>query len=46
MYHDSTYKNKALIPLWTLHLIFLLLLIFVFAVDMMEVAGDIGYCPP
>ena len=46
MYSDKTYSNKALIPLWVIHLVFLFIFIAVLAVDMMEVAGDHGYEPP
>jgi hypothetical protein len=46
MYHDRTYSNKALIPLWIAHLTFLLVLIAVFAIYMMEIAGDLGSEPP
>ena len=46
MYIENTYSNKALIPFWVAHLFFLFLLILVLAVEMMELAGDIGYEPP
>jgi hypothetical protein len=46
MYSDKTYTNKALIPFWVIHLVFLFIFIAILAVDMMEVAGDIGYEPP
>ena len=46
MYNDKTYSNQALIPLWTFHLIFLFVFIAILAVDMMEVAGNLGYEPP
>ena len=46
MYPDKTYSYWILIPHWVAHLIFLLLFVGILAVDMMEVAGDLGYEPP
>ena len=46
MYNENTYSNKALVPIWTIHLICLFLFIAILAVDMMEVAGDLGFEPP
>ena len=46
MYSQNTYKYRILVPFWIVHFILLFAFVAVFAVDMMEVAGDIGYEPP
>jgi hypothetical protein len=40
MYSETTWRTRILIPIWVVHLIFLLIFIGVIAVGMMEYAGD------
>ena len=45
MYNEKLYSLKYLILFWVLHLFFLLIFIAIYAVEMMELAGDLGYEP-
>ena len=45
MYSDRTWNYWVLIPFWAVHFLFLFAFVGVFAVNMMEVAGEKGYVP-